>query len=276
VPGKRLRVPSSVNSVLAAVKRPCVDSSTVKRPATVQQLLERFQDVVNPSKQLPSTSHGVVHHLEMEGPPIASPFRRLDTEKLAAAKAEFAALERDGIVRRSESPWSSPLHMVRKADGSWRPCGDYRRLNGVTVPGTYPLPNMMDFSARVGGCKIFSKIDLRKGFHQIPMNAADISKTALTTPFGLFEYTRMTFGMRNAGNTFQRLMDRVVNGLAAVFAYLDDLLIASPTLERHMQDLEQVFTRLRAAGLVINCEKCLFTGCFGPSGFGGGNCAAAV
>ncbi len=72
--------------------------------------------------------------------------------------------------------------MVRKANGDWRPCGDYRRLNGITIPDSYPLPNMMDFVARLEGARIFSKIDLRKGYHQIPMNAADIPKTAIVTP----------------------------------------------------------------------------------------------
>ncbi len=158
---------------------------------------------MNPSKVLPQTSHGVEHHLETRGPPIASPFRRLDAQKLAVAKADFAALERDGITRRSSSPWASPLHMVKKQDRSWRCCGDYRRFNNVTVPDTYPLPNMMDFSSRVAGCSIFTKIDLRKGYYQIPMHPADILKTAIITPFGLFEFLRLIFGLRNAGSTFQ-------------------------------------------------------------------------
>jgi hypothetical protein len=89
----------------------------------------------------------------------------LDGEKLAAARSEFAKMEKDGIVQRSTSPWSSPLHMVLKADGSWRPCGDFRRLNLVTEPDTYPLPNMLDFASKVAGCRIFSKVDLRKGYH---------------------------------------------------------------------------------------------------------------
>jgi hypothetical protein len=137
------------SAAMAAGQRNAVSAvrpiSTGKLPLFFQLLLQRFEDVVNPSKVLPQTSHGVEHHLETRGPPIASPFRRLDTEKLAAAKAEFAALERDGIIRRSSSPWASPLHMVKKPDGSCRCCGDYRRLNNVTVPDTYPLPNTMDF-----------------------------------------------------------------------------------------------------------------------------------
>ncbi len=110
------------------------------------QRLERiFPEVFNSSQVLPPATHGVEHHLVTSGPPIASKFRRLDGEKLAAARAEFAKMERDRIVQRSTSPWSSPLYMVQKPDGSWRPCGDFRRLNLVTEPDTYPLPNMLAF-----------------------------------------------------------------------------------------------------------------------------------
>jgi hypothetical protein len=225
-----------------------------KLPLFFQLLLQGFEDVVNPPKVLPQTSHGVEHHLETRGWPIASLFRRLDAQKLAAAKAEFAALERDGIIRRSSSPWASPLQMVKKPNGSWRCCGNYRQLNNVTVPDTYPLPHMMDFSSRVAGCSIFTKTDLRKGYYQIPMDPADILKTAIITPF--FEFLRLTFGLRNAGNTFQRLMDRVLAGLAFAFVYLDDIIIASPSMEQHQQDVEEVFRRLQAAGLVINFQKC--------------------
>ena len=89
----------------------------------------------------------------------------MDGEKLEAARKEFEQLERDGVIRPSDSPWSSPLHMVEKADGSWRPCGDFRRLNLVTEPDAYPLPNMNDLVHVAAGATIFSKIDLRKGYH---------------------------------------------------------------------------------------------------------------
>jgi hypothetical protein len=120
-------------------------------------LLQSYQGVVNPSKVLLDSSHGVVHHYRTKGPPIALPFWRLDAEKLAAAKADFMKMEAEGIICRSSSPWASPLHLVKKPDGSWRPCGDFRRLNNMTVPDTYPLPNMMNFSARVTGCTFFQK-----------------------------------------------------------------------------------------------------------------------
>jgi hypothetical protein len=125
----------------------------------------------------------------------------------------------------------------------------------VTEPDDYPLPNMMDFTARVAGCTVFSKIDLRKGYLQIPMHPADVQKTAIITPFGLFEFLRLPFGLRNAGNTFQRKMDRVTGDLDNAFTYLDDLMVFSKTLEDHESHLLQVLSRLRDHGLVINLEK---------------------
>ena len=111
---------------------------------------------------------------------------------------------------------------------------------------------------RVAGSKLFSKIDLRKGYHQVAVNPEDVPKTAITTPFGMFEYLRMPFGLRNAGNTFQRHMDRVLMGLDSCFCYLDDILVASETAAAHEQHLRGLFERLRKHQLVINAEKCIF------------------
>ncbi len=163
-----------------------------------------------------------------------------------------------GIVRRSNSPWSSPLHMVPKPDGSWRPCWDFRRLNLATKHDRYPLPSILDLSAKLHGCKFFSVIDLVKGYHQVPISPADIQKTAFITPFGMFEYLFMPFGLMNAAQTFQRLMDRLFRGLPFVFNYLYDHLIASWTLEEHMEHLAQFFQVLQDNGLVINPAKCHF------------------
>jgi len=148
--------------------------------------------------------------------------------------------------------------MVRKQDGTWRPCGNYRLLNSITVPDMYPVPNMLDLAARAAGCTFFSKIDLKKGYHQVRMNAANIPKTAITMLFGLFKFTRMTFGMRNAGNTFQRLIDRTLNGLENTSLYLDYILVFSKTEEDHHCHLQETFTCLRSARLTANAEKCEF------------------
>jgi hypothetical protein len=202
--------------------------------------------------------HGVQHVISTIGQPCTAKFRRLDPPRLAAAKAEFQAMLDEGVIRCSSSQWSSPLHMVRKKDGSWRPCGDYRHLNLQTVEDRYPLPNMANLAARLAGCNIFSKLDLRKGYLQVPVAAANVPKTAIITPFGLFEFVRMPFGLKNAGITFQRLMDSLLGGLPFTFVYLDDILVASSGEAAHRRHLFQVFEILEKNGLVVNTEKCVF------------------
>ena len=192
-----------------------------------------------------------------KGRPVKAKYRRLDNDRLDAAKKEFAELEKQGITRRSNSNWASPLHMVKKSDGTWRPCGDYRLLNLQTQPDLYTCPNIADLTARLEGCTIFSKLDLRKGFHQIPVRPRDVHKTAIITPFGLWEFIRMPFGLRNSGQSFQRFMDEVLDGLDFCFVYADDVLIGSKSLEEHVLHVREVLTRLAEHGIVFNEEKCV-------------------
>jgi hypothetical protein len=225
-------------------------------PPEYQDLFSNFQDVANPSGRMPTSKHGVQHVLETTGRLVTAKFRRLDPDKFEAAKSEFLRMEQEGIIWRSRSCWASPLHMVRKADGSWWPFGDYQRFNLVTVADRYPVLNMQDLSARLHDCAIFSKLDLKKGYYQIPMRPEDIPHKPIIMPFGLWEFTRMPFGFKNAGQTFRRLMDRVGSDLPYVFIYLDDILVASPDVESHKVHLRTILQRLCEFGLVLNIKKC--------------------
>jgi hypothetical protein len=167
-------------------------------------------------------------------------------------------MEANGICRRSKSQWFNPLHIVPKADGTFRPCGNYRRLNGLNEQDSYPIPHIQDFGAWLAGKRIFSTINLVKGYHQIPICAKDISKTPIVTSFGLFKFLRVPFGFSNAAQGFQELIDEVLAGLPFVFVYLDDILVASLTRTQHKQYLEAVFDCMVEHGLVTNAAICRF------------------
>ena len=263
VAGKQVLDASSLQIISSSSTPPTNQSpfftALVNTPTEYRDILARFPGVTNEkTKPNCNPNHGVYHHIQTTGPPVFAKARRLDTDKLAEAKAEFDKLEAEGIVRRSDSPWASPLHMVKKDDGTWRPCGDYRRLNTVTKPDRYPIPNMQDLTARLHGCTVFSKLDLKKGYYQVPVNRRDIQKTAVITPFGLYEFLQMPFGLTNAGQTFQRLMDRFGAGMDFVFIYLDDILIASPDEISHRRHVHTVLSRLQDFGLILNLSKCRF------------------
>ncbi len=249
VSGLRLSPPLSSTGLLCVRKS---DDSML-----FSQLLAEFPAVTEAVSTDRPVKHSVTHHIQTVGQPVSSRTRRLAPERLNIARQEFDHMLELGIIRPSSSIWSSPLHMVpKKSPGYWRPCGDYRALNRVTVPDRYPLRT--GFYCHV--TRVYNLFPYRfsESLHQIPVEPADIHKTAITTPFGLFEFTRMPFGLRNAAQTFQRFINEVLHGLPFAYAYVDDLLIASHSPEEHLQHLHSVLERLDAHGIFINVSKSVF------------------
>ncbi|GBM89585.1 Retrovirus-related Pol polyprotein from transposon opus [Araneus ventricosus] len=223
------------------------------------KLLKEFPSITKLPNPNQPVKHNTVHHIVTKGSSVVAKSRRLAPDRLKIAKSEFQNMMHLGHLRPSKSNYDSPLHMVpKKGTLDWRPVADYRALNSQTLKDKYPIPCIADFTAELHESKIFSRIDLIKAYHQIPIHPEDINKTAICTPFGLFESTRMQFGLCNASATFQRFIDEVIRGLPGVYAFVDDILIASKNHEDHYHHLKTLFSRLDEYGLCMNVSKCTF------------------
>lgn len=173
---------------------------------------------------------------------------------------EIESMLENGIIRPSASPWASPITMVPKKDGSTRFCIDYRKLNNVVVKNAYPLPLIRDIFAQLGDMTVFSTLDMKAGYWQIPMNQNSISKTAFICHKGLFEFLRLPFGLTSSGSIFQHVVNTALHGLvgSACLVYLDDVVVFGRNVHEHNINLQKVLERFRYYNLQLKPSKCHF------------------
>ena len=188
-----------------------------------------------------------------------SPYRMAPTE-LAELKKQLEDLLENQFIRPSVSPWGAPVLLVKKKDGSSRLCIDYRQLNKLTIKNKYPLPRIDDLMDQLHGAVVFSKNDLRSGYHQISVKAEDVQKTAFRSRYGHYEFLVMPFGVTNAPAIFMDYMNRIFRPFLDKFVivFIDDILIYSRTREENAEHLRTVLNILREKQLYAKLSKCDF------------------
>jgi hypothetical protein len=192
--------------------------------------------------------------------PISKRAYRVSGPVLVELKKQIDELSEKGYIRPSTSPWVAPVLFVEKKDGTRRMCIDYRALNEVTIKNKYPLPRIEDLFDQLRGASVFSKIDLRSGYHQLRIRPSDIPKMAFITKYDLYEFTVMSFGLMNAPAFFLNLMKSVFMDYLDKFVvvFIDDILIYSQSEEEHVNHLKMVLQRLREHQLYAKLSKCEF------------------
>lgn len=235
------------------------DNLTKSQISDVKQLMRKYNNVFAYNGQIGRTDL-TEHRIELiEGAkPIAEPLRRhAEVEKLAV-KEQVADMLKKGIIEESKSPWASAYVLVRKKNGTWRFCVDYRRVNEVTKKNVYPLSRLDDCLDFMSGKNYFTLFDFASGYWQIPMEQSSKEVTAFRTHEGHWQFNCMPFGLCNSGASFQKLVDNVFSGLKGVdlMVYIDDTCIASKTWSEHVDAIDRVLQCVRDAGLVIQPAKC--------------------
>ena len=248
------RYPSVQDELAAAIS----DSLPVADRRTLLDTLMQYTDVFQPD--LGETD--VIQHRINTGtsPPIRQYPRRLPYAYREETRKQIAEMLDQGVITPSHSPWASPIVLVRKKDGTFRFCIDYRKLNSVTIRDAHPLPRVDDLLEALNGSSIFSTLDLRQGYWQIRMHPDDKEKTAFVTPDGLYEFDRLPFGLSGAPATFDRALEIILSGLQydICLCYFDDIIIPSTTIKEHCQKLRLVLDRFRTHNLRVKASKCHF------------------
>ncbi|GAU36702.1 hypothetical protein TSUD_16140 [Trifolium subterraneum] len=227
----------------------------------VHDLLSNFSSLFQPPSHLPP-QRPIDHKIPLlpNSPPVnVRPYRYPQFQK-KEIENQIKDMLNNGLIQHSSSAFSSPVLLVRKKDGTWRFCVDYRALNAVTSKDRFPIPAIDELLDELYGTKWFSKLDLRSGYHQIRMARGDIYKTAFRTHQGHYEFLVMPFGLCNAPSTFQSTMNLIFEPFLRrfVIVFFDDILVYSPTLDSHLQHLELVFQCLLENDFRLKASKCSF------------------
>lgn len=226
-----------------------------------RELLQKYSCVFSQGEGDIGCTDLVQHEIPLlDNAPVRQRYRRLPPSQYDLVRTHIGELLDRGVVRVSCSPYSSPIVVVQKKDGTIRLCVDYRQLNAQTRKDAFPLPRIEESLDALTGATFFSTLDLASGYNQVSMAEHDKAKTAFCTPFGLFEFNRMPFGLCNAPGTFQRLMERIFGDerFHSLLLYLDDIVVFSSDFKSHLQRLELVFERLKHHNLKLKLKKCSF------------------
>ena len=239
----------------------CPDVVDDDSKAQLEPLLEEFADVFEMPKELPP-HRKFDHKIPLNSKDVSvnvRPYRYPPAQK-DTIEAMIKELLESGVIRPSNSPFSSPIVMVKKKDGSWRMCIDYRQLNKQTVKDKFPIPVIEELIDELQGAQVFSKLDLRSGYHQIRMCDEDVYKTAFKSHEGHYEFLVMPFGLTNAPSTFQALMNSVFQLFLRKFTlvFFDDILVYSPSMTEHLTHLRMVLQVMRQNTLFAKRSKCVF------------------
>lgn len=228
----------------------------------LDDLMERYEDISWLSGTKLGRTNAISHKIDTgNADPVKQRHHNMSPYMQEHLYKELDNMLALGVVQPSNSPWASPVLLVKKKNGEMRFCFDGRMLNSLTKKDAYPLPHVDHILSRLTGARYLTSIDLKSAFWQIPLEKNSCEKTAFVVPSrGLFEFVVMPFGLSNAAQTQQRLMDNVLGYTLEpyAFVYLDDIIIATPSFEKHMEVLEEVLKRLKSANLTINLEKCEF------------------
>ena len=228
----------------------------------LSSLIGIYRDVFALAKHPLGTAIGTEHFIDTnDNPPFKIPPYKVAPYKLPAVQEEIKEMLDKGVVVPSKSPYSSPIVMVPKKDGTNRMCIDYRKLNEKTTKDAYPLPQRELTIDALQGAGFFSSLDLASGYWQVPVAEKDQHKTAFCTPEGgLYEFVKMPFGLTNAPATFQRLMNEIFKDdlFKQVLIFLDDLLVFSETPAEHLEQLEKVFPKIARGRIEIEAQEVRF------------------